>query len=224
MQWWKRREAWLGTLSVALVAILYNQLSALLIPSLPPELLSKAGAAGEGRRPGVPEAVPEVKLDALASARSGYDPRGRNLFQYGQRVPPPPPPPLPEDVRREQERLRMEEEEQRRRVEEIVRQRQADDAAKLAQQQALQPQVMAGATGAPGGAAPPAPDYQFVGYMGKPKDKIAVLLHDGEVVLVKEGERLGDNFIVRQIKFESVELGYTDPRFQGQKTLLPMGN
>ncbi len=224
MQWWRRREVWLGALSVVLVWVLYNQLSAWLVPSLPPDLLSAVGGApGRGAMP--PDAVPEVRIDALASQRSPYDPRGRNLFQYGHRQPPPPPPPTPAEIEQADLRRRQEEEEQRRKVEEILRQRREDEARRLAAQQQPPPEGPAAPPpAAAAGPLPPAPDYKFVGYMGKAADKIAVLLQEGEVVLVKEGEKLGKDFVVRDIRFESVELGYTDPRFKDHKQLIPMGN
>lgn len=217
MNWWKRRETWLSALSVVLVAVLYNQLQAWLVPTLPPDLLSPGGERGRAL---AADAVPEVRLDALSAPGSAYDPRGRNLFQYGHKAPPPPPPPPPQEVVQEQLRRRQEEEEQRRRVEEVLRQRREEEAQRLVAQQAMQPQPPQ----APAQPSGPAPDFKFVGYMGKAEDKIAVLLHEGDVVLVKEGERLGKDFVVREIRFESVELGYTDPRFSGQKQLLPMGN
>ncbi|MCZ6779823.1 MAG: hypothetical protein O7F16_12785, partial [Acidobacteria bacterium] len=76
----------------------------------------------------------------------------------------------------------------------------------------------------PSAARPPAAKYKFMGYMGNPNRKLAVLLDDGEVVLKREGETLGDDFVVREIRFDSVELGYTDERFKDEKTLIPMGN
>lgn len=223
MRWWNRREVWLGVLCVALVAVLYHQARAWLVPSLPPDLLAPGAPAPDRGRGLAAEAVPEVRLDALAALRSTYDPRGRNLFQYGQKPAPLPPPPPPEEVLQEQLRRQREEEEQRRRVEEIVRQRQEAEAKRLAEQQAMQPQQQVPPQQA-AGPAPSAANYKFVGYMGKPQDKIAVLLYEGEVVLVKEGERLGKEFVVREIRFESVELGYTDPRFKDQSHILPMGN
>lgn len=222
MLWWKRREVWLAALSVVLVAVLYHQLSAWLLPATRPDLVAPPAAGGAGRgRSLAADAVPDVKLDALASARSSYDPRGRNLFQYGQRQAPTPPPPPPEVVQQQEMQRRMEEEEQRRRVEAILAQKAAEEERLRQQQQTMQPQQPPPPAAA---AAAPEADYKFVGYMGKAADKIAVLMHDGEVVLAKEGERLGKDFVVRQIEFDTVELGYTDPKFKAQKKLLPMGN
>jgi hypothetical protein len=231
MPWWRRREVWLVAVAVALIAVLYNQVSALLLPSLPPDLLAPVPGTGKTARDIAAEAVPEVRLEVLGAARSAYDPRGRNLFQYGQRTPPPPPPPTPEQMAAAEQARRMEEEAQRQRAQAIIEERQRQEAERMAQAAAMQPQPPVPPQapppqppGTPAGAAPPEPNFRFVGYMGKQEDKIAVLLEEGEVVLAKEGEKLGKDFIVREIRFEWVELGYTDPRFRDQKRTLPMGS
>jgi hypothetical protein len=229
MTWWKRREVWLGPAAVALVAVLYNQVSALLLPSLPPDLLEPA--PGKTGRDMAADAVPEVRLEALGAERSSYDPRGRNLFQYAQRTPPAPPPPTPEQMAAAEQARRLEEEAQRQRAAAILEERQRQEAERQAQAAAMQPKPPGAESppsvqrpSTPAGPAPPEPSYRLVGYMGKAEDKIAVLMEEGEVVLAKEGERLGKDFIVRRIRAEWIELGYTDPRFKDEKRTLPMGS
>ncbi len=96
----------------------------------------------------------------------------------------------------------------------------AEDAKK--RQQTMQPRPRPQAQ--PSAPRPPVAKYKFMGYMGTPARKLAVLLDDGQVVLKREGEPLGEEFVVREIRFDSVELGYTDERFKDEKTLIPMGN
>jgi hypothetical protein len=231
MLWWKRREVWLGASAVILVAVLYNQVSALLLPSLPPDLLAPAAGGGKTGRDLAADAVAEVRLEALGAARSTYDPRGRNLFQYGSRTPPPPPPPTPEQLQLAEQARRLEEEAQRQRATAILEERRRQEAERQAQAAAMQPQPQSAEpppgvqrASAPSGPVPPEPSYRLVGYMGKADDKIAVLMEEGEVVLVKEGEGLGKDFVVRRIRAEWIELGYTDPRFKDEKRTLPMGS
>ncbi|MEE9219525.1 MAG: hypothetical protein V3U98_10720 [Acidobacteriota bacterium] len=219
MQWWERREIWLGVLALILLVIFYQQVQGWLVGSLPPDLT----AAGEGQQGGgaVSDAVQEVRLSDLSLAPVAYDPSGRNLFQYGQ-PPAPPKPPTPVVDPLAELRRRQEEEAKRKRVEEILRRKREQEKKTQEQRQALQPTPRPAAR--PAGPTPPAVNYKFVGYLGRPERKIAVLQHDGEVILKHEGERLGDDFVVREIRFDMVELGYTDPRFKDQKKLIPMGN
>jgi hypothetical protein len=219
MEWWKKREVWLASLLVVLGAIAYKEVRAWLIPVVPPDLLSLP-VAGSDRGPAM-DAVSDVLLDRLAVGGSSYDPRGRNLFQYGKPAAPPPPP-RPPSPTVDQLRKKQEEKKQQERVAKIIedKRRAAEEARKRQEAMQPRPEVKAQASA----AKPPPAKYKFMGYLGSPARRIAVLLDDGQVVLKREGEFLGDDFIVREIRFDSVELAYTDERFENEKALIPMGN
>jgi len=219
MEWWKKREIWLASLLVVLAAVAYKEVRAWLIPVVPPDLLAPPAAGSD--RGSAPDAVSDVLLDRLAVDGSSYDPRGRNLFQYGKPPTPPPPPPPPTPTIDEL-RKKQEEQKQQERVAKILedKRKAAEDARK--RQEAMQPRPDAKAQAS--AARPPAAKYKFMGYLGTPARRIAVLLDDGQVVLKREGEPLGDDFIVREIRFDSVELAYTDKRFENEKALIPMGD
>src|SRR5882672_5751592 len=86
----RRQEIALGALLVFFATVLWYEL---------------AGPGSGGSRPGGAGVGPIVRVDpktielstvewaALAAPRPGYDPAGRNIFQFGVIVPPPPPPP-----------------------------------------------------------------------------------------------------------------------------------
>ena len=217
MEWWKQRETWLVGMLIAVVVFAYPWLRARILPTVPADLLQPPGdAAGRGV---ARDAVSEVLIDRLTMVATSYDPSGRNLFQYGKPpTPPKPPAPPPPTLKEVQDR-----DAQKRQQERVARileeKRKAAELAKNRQQN-MQPRPPA----QPSAARPPAAKYKFMGYMGNPNRKLAVLLDDGEVVLKREGETLGDDFVVREIRFDSVELGYTDERFKDEKTLIPMGN
>ncbi len=219
MEWWKQRETWLIAGLIGVVAFAYPWLRAQILPTVPLDLLQPPGATGD--RAVARDAVSDVLIDRLTAVATIYDPSGRNLFQYGKpRTPPKPPAPPPPTVKELQDRDAQKR--QQERVAKILaaKRKAADDAKK--RQQTMQPQPRPQAQ--PSAPRPPAAKYKFMGYMGTPARKLAVLLDDGQVVLKREGEPLGEDFVVREIRFDSVELGYTDERFKDEKTLIPMGN
>ena len=60
--------------------------------------------------------------------------------------------------------------------------------------------------------------------MGPSENKIAVL-HDGnDLIFVRAGEKVGGQFKILEIGYESIKFGYTDPRFKGETTTLPMSS
>ena len=71
---------------------------------------------------------------------------------------------------------------------------------------------------------PPPINYKFIGYVGPSENKIAVL-HDGtDLIFVRQGEKIGGQFKILEIGYESIKFGYTDPRFRGETTTLPMSS
>jgi hypothetical protein len=138
---------------------------------------------------------PVVQMALLTRAAEDYDPAGRDLFKYGQR---PAPPPDPDIERRKQEAAKRREE-----------------ARRKAEAKPPPPPR-------PTGPRPPRIDFAYLGYLGPKDDKIAVFEENQEVTLARAGETLYDNFRVVDIQYESVVIGFTDPRFEARtETLSP---
>ena len=71
---------------------------------------------------------------------------------------------------------------------------------------------------------PPPIPYRFIGYLGPPEGKIAVL-HDGtDFLFVRQGEEIGQGIKVLEIGYESVKFGFTDPQFKGESRTIPMSS
>jgi len=134
---------------------------------------------------------PVVHLERLQAAGEGYDRGARNLFAYY--VPPPPPPPkrpAPVEVKA------------------------PPPMAQPAVQTAPQ------APPAPRAPQPPRVPFQYIGYLGPKDARLAVFEQNGSIVLARIGEIVQEQFVVREFKFESVVIGYTDERFAEQTTEL----
>ena len=71
---------------------------------------------------------------------------------------------------------------------------------------------------------PPAINYKFIGYFGPSENKIAILNDGTDLIFVRQGEKLGGQFKILEIGYESVKFGYTDPKFKGETTTLPMSS
>jgi len=71
---------------------------------------------------------------------------------------------------------------------------------------------------------PPPITYKFIGYVGPSENKIAIL-HDGtDILFVRQGEKVGGQFKILEIGYESIKFGYLDPKFKGETTTLPMSS
>ena len=73
---------------------------------------------------------------------------------------------------------------------------------------------------------PPEMNYRFLGYFGPPANKLAVLSDNrsgGDVQIVGKGDTFDGKFKLLGIDFESVTIGYTDPRFAQEQRTLRMG-
>jgi hypothetical protein len=159
-------------------------------------------------------------VDWAALQAPQYDPSGRNIFQFGV-IPPPPPPKLTPEEEAAIRKAQEEAEKERKRQEELLRQQQ-EEAARQAQQQALAQQNLPPPP--PPRPVPPAIPYKFIGYIGPPERKIAVL-HDGtDMVFAGAGDQVGKGFRILEIGYESIKFGYMDPQFKGETQTLPMSS
>ena len=216
---WKERqkEMILGALLVAIAFVVWQNLG------------GGAGSAGGAAPPGggsridlpsIEKLLPKVDWAALSAPRPAYDPSGRNIFQFGV-IAPLPPTPLTAAEKAAIEAARKAAEEERKRQEELMRQQQEAAAA----QAKVQAEIEANRPPPPPPKpVPPAINYKFIGYVGPSESKIAVL-HDGtDMIFVRQGEKIGGQFKILEIGYESIKFGYTDPRFKGETTTLPMSS
>ncbi len=140
--------------------------------------------------------TPRVRIDLLAGLAEPYSEGGRDLFKYAKR------PPTAEEL--EAERLRrLAEEEARRR---------ALEASRLAREKKHNKERTA-VPPRPTGPRPPRISFKYIGYLGPKDDRIAVFEQGEELLLARIGETVQDDFRVQEIEYESVVIGYTDPRF-----------
>jgi len=212
----KKKEVILGALLVAIAFAVWHNLGG----------GDAAGPAGPAR----PGAVARVKIDdiklpnvnwaALSAPRPVYDPNGRNIFTWGV-IPVPTPPPLTPQERAALEKAQHDAEVARKAAEEA--------AAKAAQEQAQKAQEQATILAnqpppPPPKPQPPAINYKFIGYFGPSENKIAILNDGTDLIFVRQGERVGGQFKILEIGYESVKFGYTDPKFKGETTTLPMSS
>lgn len=147
-----------------------------------------SGTGEDGEEFGLGE-PPVVSMALLARLAEGYDPEGRDLFKYGKKPPPPPDPKVLEAKRKADDARR-----------------QAAAAAAAKRKNTPPP--------APRGPVPPKINFTYVGYFGPKDDKIAVFEEKDEVLIARRGETLLDDFRVVEIQYESVVIGFTDPRFE----------
>jgi len=213
----KKREIILGALLVAIAFALWHNFGGggdAAGPAGP----ARPGAAARINLDGIK--VPSVNWAALSAPRPVYDPNGRNIFTWGVIVPPAPPPLTPQEKAAIAEAQRKAEEE-RKRQEELLRQQQAQQQAQIEAQQQAQANLPPPPPAKP---QPPAINYKFIGYFGPSENKIAILNDGTDLIFVRQGEKVGGQFKILEIGYESVKFGYTDPRFKGETTTLPMSS
>lgn len=194
-------------LGIALFAVVYYQLSK--SEFFGGENIVSASLGKMGKNPGNPIKydVPALRLDVLSLESPGFDPSGRNLFNYSK------PKPTPEELaamERAREEARRRAEEERKKREEERRKR-----AELAQQQAEIKEK--------GPPPPPPVTFRFVGYIGRPIDKIAVLEEGDDIYFGKEEEIVKEHFKIVKIDFDSIIIGYDKPEWESQTKVLPLG-
>ena len=212
----RQKEILLGAILVAIAFVLWQNLGG-------GQGTAGGAAPGGGVRidlPGYLKIMPKVDWAALSAPRPAYDPSGRNIFQFGA-IPAPTPVPL---TAQEQAAIRKAQEDAARelaRQQELLRQQQAATAAQAQAQAEIQANLPPPEPPKP---QPPAINYKFIGYVGPSENKIAVL-HDGtDLIFVRQGEKIGGQFKILEIGYESIKFGYTDPRFKGETTTLPMSS
>jgi len=213
----KRKELILGMLLVATAVALWQNFG------------GGGGAAGPGG-PGRPGPAARVKLEdirlpgvnwaALTAPRPAYDPSGRNIFTWGA-IPVPTPPPLTPEELKALEKARLAAEAARKAAEEA-----AAKAAKEAADKAAEEQVRIASLPPPPPPkpVPPVITYKFIGYVGPSENKIAILYDGTDTIFVRQGEKLAGQFKIMEIGYESIKFGYTDPKFKGETTTLPMSS
>ena len=190
-------------------------------PPLPGEDAAKAAEEGDALLALVDRLPPLDNLDAMLRKGGEYDGSGRNLFDYGVVKPKGPSPEelarLAEERRKkaEADRLKREEAERLRKEAQARLDAQArEEAVKLAQQYTPPP---------PSRPVPPTIDLKFIGIIGDPKDKIAIFLDGKEFLLAKEGDEIKKDFVLREIGYDTLKMGFTDSQFEDEIRILPMG-
>lgn len=136
--------------------------------------------------------APEVHLDRLAGRTDGYDPKGRNLFQFYTPpppvvAPPPTPPPTPRPIATPPP---------------VIVNRDPPAGGHYRPQ-------------------PPAITLTYLGFLGPKENRIAVFEDGQEMLLAKKGEVVKQQFRVVDFGYETVVMGYVDERFRGETQELP---
>ncbi len=211
----RMKEIILGALVVATAYALWQNLGG-----------GAAGPGGPGRSGSASHIdplsikLPQVNWAALQAPRPAYDPSGRNIFTWGV-IAAPTPVPLTKAEQAAIEKARAESEKAR-----LAAEAAAQQAAAEAQKTAVaeQQRIASLPPPPPPKPLPPAINYKFIGYFGPSEHKIAIL-HDGnDMVFVRQGEKVGEQFRILEIGYESIKFGYTDPKFKGETTTLPMSS
>ena len=211
----KQKEILLGVLLAVMAIVAWWNLSVDTTGGRAP-----AARGGSGGRADITTLrVYPVQWASLSAPRPGYDPSGRNIFQFGV-IAPPPPPPL---TAAEKAAI----EEAQRRAEEARRKAMEEEAAR---QKAVQ-EAMANATPTPPPPPPPPPrpqpppiNYKFIGYIGPSDHKIAVLHNGTDMIFARQGDEVEKGIKILEIGYESIKFGFTDPQFKGESRTLPMSS
>lgn len=194
-------------LGIAFFFVAYYQLSKSELFGGKNVVSASLGRMGKQRSNPIKFDVPALRLDLLSLMSPEFDPSGRNLFNYSKRKP------TPEEL----EAMRKAQEEARRRAEEQARIREEERGRRAEQ---TRTQVEARAKLPP---PPPPISFRFVGYLGKPDDKIAVLEEGEDLYFGKEEEVVKGHFKIVKIDFDSIIMGYSKPEWQSQTKVLPLG-
>ena len=59
--------------------------------------------------------------------------------------------------------------------------------------------------------------------LGQAEEKIAIFLDEKDFFMAKEGEAMKEDFRIVKIGYDTLQLGYTDPVFEGESEILQMG-
>lgn len=210
----KRKEIALGVLLVLLIVVFWARLGGGL-GSGP----STAGAGGRATRVNLEALrIYPVPWEILTAARPAYDPAGRNIFQFGA-LPKPTPPPMSDAEKAAVDKAKKD---QADRLAQL-RAQQMKAIQDRAEQQRNQPQEPVNVLPPePPKPRPPQITYKFVGYIGPPENKLAVLDDGGDLLFARAGDNVGEQFRIMEIGYESIKFGYTDDRFVGESRTIPM--
>lgn len=213
------REIVLGSILVVVLFLLFR-------PSTPAprEVLEKAAGEKQVDLASVVQRIADPGFNRLGVPGSDYDGGGRNLFDYGVVKPRPP---SPEEVarmqaeaagRQAQEAVAREEAERLRRE---ALERQQQEAQRAAQEHA---EAVRQNPPPPARATAPSCDLKLFGLVGEPGKKLAIFLDGDTFLTAKEGETVKQVFKVEKIGYDSLRLGYTDPRFASEHVTLALGS
>jgi hypothetical protein len=195
----RRQKILLGILAMLALILAWRWLGS---PGSPLGGARDAGATagGLGADQQLIQGLPELKVHT--SLGVAYAPQ-RNLF----------------DFTKCQAEIQAEEERQRKaREAKVLKAKRAEEQRKRqveAKREAEGPRVVT--------PRAPEPRFTYLGYLGELEDKIAIFEKrgsEGEIMLAKVGDVVETEFVVREIDWDRVELGFTRPEFaEGQKTL-----
>ncbi len=148
------------------------------------------GGGAQKKESGSLGELPRVFLDKVYAEAEAYDASGRDLFKYG-----PPPrtgrPPKPKPAKPKPKRVETRKP--------VVRPPRKQPAGPVA-------------------AKPPEVRFRYLGYLGPKNDKIAVFEEGEDMMLARSGEIVQKQFKVLEFKYESILMGYVDPRFKSKTT------
>lgn len=213
------REVVLGAILVVVLFLLFR-------PSAPeaPVALDTPPDQKQTDLAAVLPRIADPEFGRLAVRGGEYGGGGRNLFDYGEMKPPPP---SPEEVARmqaESARRQAQEAEAREEAERLRREaleRQQEEARRAAQEHEEQVRLN---PPAPPAATAPACDLKLFGLVGEPGRKLAIFIDGNTFLTAREGETVKQVFKVEKIGYDSLRLGYTDPRFASEHVTLALGS
>lgn len=146
------------------------------------------------------DAAPVVRMDLLQASLAEYGQDGRDLFKYEKR----PPTQAELDAMKRQQDL-------------ANQRRQAAAEQRQAKKKAPPPRKPR-----PTGPRLPRVTFEYVGYLGPKEDRIAVFEEGQELILGRSGDVVRDEFRVVEIQYDTVIIGFTDPKFEDKTQTLRM--
>lgn len=213
---WKNWKTWtlLTGVVLALVAIYAFAYPAGLLREADPVPASETIPSGNTQGENV-EAESLVRMELVEPQTSSYE-IDRNLFAFVE-PPPPPPPPAPKPPPPPPDGDGDGVPDARDNCPEVANPDQKDidrDGIGSACDDQEKPPP-------PPKPKPPAFDWKFLGTFGPSSAPIATFSKGGEIINIREGERIGGKFILKKIGLESVVIGYTD--FPNETTRVAIG-
>jgi type IV secretory pathway VirB10-like protein len=206
----KRTRNLLILLAILLAAAVYTN-SGWLFEDAEDEASSERSEISLGERLDTLKELPEIPLDRPYSAED-YSAQ-RNLFDFTKS-----PEQIAAEKAREEQRQRQAELQRKKRQEQRERQQAREERTERRQRQKAKKDRV-----------PPPPDFQYtyVAYMSHLKGKeeaLAVLVKGSgsrdpkkeNIRIVRNGEILDDDFVIKQIDLDNLVIGYTDDRYDGQ--------